>query len=311
MSKVVADTGEIDSIKSYMPYDVTTNPSLVLKAVQNPQYEHLLGEALAMDDHSYPAARPQSNVADILAVNIGAELLKIVPGKVSTECDAHLSYDTQATIDKGLRIVDLYAKKGVDPKRLYIKIASTWEGIRACKVLQKQGIETNMTLLFSFAQAAACADAGASLISPFVGRIMDWYKAKEGRTFAPHEDPGVISVHRIYKYYKEYKYPTIVMAASFRNVGEIRELAGCDNITISPALLGELEASTEPLPRKLWPEMGGCSEPKIDLTADSYDLFKKLHGEDEMAVTKLAEGIQGFSKDQAQLESMVAKLVSK
>ncbi|CAL8460656.1 g186 [Coccomyxa elongata] len=310
MSKVVADTGEIDAIKNYKPHDVTTNPSLVLKAVQNPKYQHLLGEALAMDDHSYPAVRPQSNVADILAVNIGADLLKIIPGRVSTECDAHLSYDTKATIEKGLRIVDLYAKKGVDTSRLYIKIASTWEGIRACEELQKQGIQTNMTLLFSFGQAAACADAGAALISPFVGRIMDWYKAKEGRSFEPHEDPGVLSVRRIYKYYKQYKYPTIVMAASFRNVGEIRELAGCDNITISPALLGELEASTEALPRKLWPEMGGCDEPKIDMGADSVELFKKLHGEDEMAVQKLAEGIQGFSKDQASLEAMVEKLIS-
>lgn len=312
VSLVVADTGEIDSIRSYKPVDCTTNPSLVLKAVQNPQYHHYLETAMAQEHDHHDSAnsdRPWSGVTDHLAVGIGTQLLGIVPGRVSTECDAHLSYDTQGTIDKALKIVDLYGKNNIDvSKQVYIKIASTWEGIRACEYLQKQGISCNMTLLFSFGQAAACADAGASLISPFVGRIMDWYKKKEGREFAPHEDPGVQSVQRIYKYYKQYKYDTIVMAASFRNIGEIRELAGCDNITISPSLLGELEKSKDPLPRKLWPTMGGCDEPQVDMHESNKSLFDKLHGEDQMAVDKLKEGIEGFAKDQRKLEEIIGEL---
>ncbi|KAL3150277.1 hypothetical protein ABBQ32_000127 [Trebouxia sp. C0010 RCD-2024] len=312
ISLVVADTGEIDSIRNYRPIDCTTNPSLVLKAVQNPQYHHYLETAMAEEDDQRDSAnsdRPWAGVTDHLAVGIGTQLLGIVPGRVSTECDAHLSYDTQGTIDKALKIVDLYGKRNIDvSKRVYIKIASTWEGIRACEYLQKQGISCNMTLLFSFAQAAACADAGASLISPFVGRIMDWYKKKEGHEFAPHEDPGVKSVQRIYKYYKQYKYDTIVMAASFRNIGEIRELAGCDNITISPSLLGELEASKDPLPRKLWPTMGECDEPQLDMHESQKSLFDKIHGEDQMAVDKLKEGIEGFAKDQRKLEEIIGEL---
>eukprot|EP00891_Asterochloris_glomerata_P005288 jgi/Astpho2/5288/Aster-04855 len=313
MSLVVADTGEIESIRKFRPVDCTTNPSLVLKAVQNPQYAHYLPKAIDAEDGPISnSERPYQGITDRLAVNIGEELLGIVPGKVSTECDAHLSYDIQATIDKGLRLVDLYSKKGIDLSRIYIKIASTWEGIRACEVLQKQGIDTNMTLLFSFAQAVACADAGATLISPFVGRIMDWYKKAEGVDgYSPEQDPGVKSVQRIYKYYKHYKYPTIVMAASFRNVGEITELAGCDNITISPALLGQLEACKDPLPRKLWPKMGGCNEPHLDLHAEKKDLFDKMHGEDQMAVDKLREGIEGFAKDQRSLEKLIGELKEK
>jgi transaldolase len=311
MSKIVADSGEINQIKRYKPIDSTTNPSLLYKAVQVPEYQHFLSDAIAVEDGpSDDTSRPYARIADVLSVNVGLELLKIVPGRVSTEVDAHLSYDTQKTVDKALRLVDLYTSKGFDlkSKRIYIKIASTWEGIRACEILQKQGIDTNMTLLFSFAQAGACADAGASLISPFVGRIMDWYKKKEGRDFAPHEDPGVLSVKKIYKYYKKYKYDTIVMAASFRNVGEITELAGCDNITIAPSLLGELEASTEPLPRKLWPEMGGADEEQIDFGGSHYDTFKKWHEEDQMAVDKLKEGIEGFAKDQKSLEKLIGDL---
>jgi transaldolase len=313
MSKVVADSGEIEQIRKYQPVDCTTNPSLLYKAVQEPEYQHFLSDAIAMEDGpSSDPDRPYAGIADVLAVNVGLELLQIVPGHVSTEVDAHLSYDTQKTVDKALRIVDLYAKKGIDAKsdRLYIKIASTWEGIRACEILQKQDIDTNMTLLFSFAQAAACADAGATLISPFVGRIMDWYKKNEnnGQDYAPQDDPGVKSVQKIYKYYKEYDYKTIVMAASFRNVGEIRELAGCDNITIAPKLLGELEACTDPLPQKLWPTMGGCDEEKVDMGGSNYDVFKKRHGEDQMAVDKLKEGIDGFAKDQRSLEELIHKL---
>jgi len=228
MSIVVADTGEPALVKKFKPVDCTTNPSLVYKAVQSPEYKRFLTEALkkAKDLGPVDPTRPFAGVADALSVLIGCEMLDVVPGRVSTEVDAHLSYDTDATYDKALRLVDLYAKKGIETNRLYIKIASTWEGIQACRRLQNEGIDCNMTLLFSFAQAAACADAGASLISPFVGRIMDWYKEKEGRDFAPHEDPGVISVKRIYSYLKTYDYPTTVMAASFRNAGEIRELAG-------------------------------------------------------------------------------------
>lgn len=307
MSVVVADTGDVKLVRQFRPQDATTNPSLVLKAVQDPQYEHLLGEALR-GKHSSPKAfdpaRPYAEVADVLAVNLGAEILKLVPGRVSTEVDAHLSYNTEATYAKAMRIVDLYDKKGIDTSRLYIKIASTWEGIQACRRLQNQGIDTNMTLLFSFAQAVACADAGASLISPFVGRIMDWYKAKEGRDFKPEEDPGVLSVKKIYKYYKTHDYKTIVMAASFRNIGEIRELAGCDNITIAPSLLAELEASTEPLPRKLSPDVRDASMARITMDKPTFDA---MHNADQMAVDKLAQGVEGFAVDQRKLEELLAK----
>ncbi|KAL6751520.1 transaldolase [Haematococcus lacustris] len=310
MSTVVADTGEPRLVKLYKPQDCTTNPSLVLKAAQSSEYAHLLQGALAAQKaHKGPAisadpTRPFAAVADLLAVDLGCQMLDIVRGRVSTEVDAHLSYDSTATYDKALHLVDLYAKRGVGLERLYIKIASTWEGIEACRRLQAQGIDCNMTLLFSFAQAAACADAGAALISPFVGRIMDWYKAKEGREFAPEEDPGVLSVKRIYTYYKTHSYPTIVMAASFRNVGEIRELAGCDNITISPQLLAELEACSDPLPRKLHPGMRDDSLTKLVISKASFDT---LHSADAMAVEKLAQGIEGFAADQRKLEAMLAQ----
>ncbi|GAB4823262.1 hypothetical protein N2152v2_010308 [Parachlorella kessleri] len=309
MSKVVADTGEIEAIKLYKPVDCTTNPSLVLKAMQLPEYHPLLLDALKNEKKTSTLAdRPYALVADRLAVNIGSELLKLVPGRVSTEADAHLAYDTRACVDKALRIVDLYAEKGIDTSRIYIKLASTWEGIRACEELQKQGIDCNMTLLFSFAQACACADAGAALISPFVGRILDWHKANKKRDYTPEEDPGVHSVRRIYQYYKAYNYNTIVMAASFRNVGEIQQIAGCDNITISPNLLKELEQSTEPLPYKLWPGMGGCPDPHIPIKAENYQLFEQMHNDDRMAVDKLKEGIDNFAKDQRKLEEMIVKV---
>jgi transaldolase len=313
MSKVVADTGEIGAIERYRPVDCTTNPSLVLKAMQDPAYAPLLEDAIYQERRrgNPEGARPHSLIADQLAVNIGTELLNIVPGRVSTEVDAHLSHDAQATYDKALHLVELYVNRGVDPKRLYIKIASTWDGIRACEMLQQEGIDCNMTLLFSFAQAAACADAGAALISPFVGRIMDWYKKKEGRDFTPEEDPGVASVKRIYKYYKKYNYNTIVMAASFRNIGEIRELAGCDNITIAPPLLKELEASTDPLPYKLWPRMGGCEDEHVRMDFFAREKFDELHGADQMAVDKLQEGIDNFAADQRKLEELIAVAVEK
>lgn len=275
--------------------------------MQLPEYETYLREAIESEKQGHKGARPQAYVADRLAVNIGAELAKLVPGRVSTEVDAHLSHDTRATVDKALRLMDLYAQKGVDPEKIYIKIASTWEGIRAAEELERQGIACNLTLIFSFAQAGACADAGASLISPFVGRILDWYKKSEGRDFAPHEDPGVVSVKRIYAYYKAYGYDTIVMAASFRNVGEIRELAGCDNITISPNLLGELEAATDPLPYALWPGHAPAEDERYDLSAAGFDTFQRLHGADQMALDKLAEGIKNFAADQDKLEVQIAK----
>jgi len=309
MSLVVADTGDIALVKKYKPQDCTTNPSLVLKAVQQQEYKHHLANAVQMHkvqqitNAKLDPARPYAGVADILAVNLGLELLNLVPGRVSTEVDAHLSYDTRATYDKALHLMDLYTKKGVDPKRVYIKIASTWEGIEACRKLQQQGIDCNMTLLFSFAQAAACADAGAALISPFVGRILDWYKAKYNRDYTPAEDPGVASVKKIYQYYKTHNYNTIVMAASFRNVGEIRELAGCDNITIAPQLLGELEASTEPLPRKLSPSDKDPSVAKLQM---SHAVYEQLHNQDQMAVDKLKHGIDSFAADQRKLEEMLA-----
>jgi transaldolase len=228
-------------------------------------------------------------------------------GRVSTEVDAHLSFNTDQTVDKALRLVDLYEKKGIGPERLYIKLASTWEGIRACEALERRGISCNMTLLFSFAQAVAAADAGASLVSPFVGRILDWYRKEESRDFTPKEDPGVISVRQIYLYYKKYGYSTIIMAASFRNVDEIRLLAGCDNITIAPPLLAELEASTDPLPWALWPEMpGGEDLVQCELGTEDRRLFDQLHGADRMAVAKLKEGIDGFALDQMKLEDMIA-----
>ncbi|KAG2448953.1 hypothetical protein HYH02_005708 [Chlamydomonas schloesseri] len=311
MSVVVADTGELDLVKKYHPQDCTTNPSLVYKALSMPENRHYLEKALARDKRQPEqvhagVSRPYAGVADQLTVDLGAELLKIVPGRVSTEVDANLSYSTQASVDKALRIIELYAAKGFDPSRIYIKLASTWEGIEACRRLERQGINCNMTLLFSFAQAAACADAGATLISPFVGRIMDWYKAKEGRDFAAHEDPGVLSVKRIYNYYKAHHYKTIVMAASFRNAGEIREIAGCDNITISPQLLDELQKSTDQLDRKLHPDRAHTDALKLSNMHE--DLFIKLHGADQMAVEKLDQGIKGFVADQKKLEELLASI---
>lgn len=329
MSVVVCDSGEPDLVRKYKPQDCTTNPSLVFKAVQRPENRRFLEAALGMvrggggssGQHRHhhhaaavDAARPFARVADELSVILGAEMLKAVPGRVSTEVDAHLSHSSRASVDKALYLIDSYAAKGIEPNRVYIKLASTYDGVEACRRLQAQGIDTNMTLLFSFAQAAACADAGAALISPFVGRILDWHLKKTGRaSYEPHEDPGVLSVRRIYRYYKQHKFPTIVMAASFRNVGEIRELAGVDNITIAPSLLDELAASTDPLPRKLSPDdcgdsSGNGGEPLlrgIDRAA-----FEALHGADEMAVEKLREGIDAFAADQVKLEALLAKMAA-
>ena len=304
MTVVVADTGDIDAIKKYQPQDATTNPSLILSASALPQYAPLIDEAIAYAKaQSANKAQQLIDAEDKLAVNIGLEILKIVPGRISTEVDARLSYDTQATVEKARKLIALYNAVGISNDRILIKIASTWQGIRAAEILEKEGINCNLTLLFSEAQARACAEAGVYLISPFVGRILDWYKANtDKKEYAPAEDPGVISVTKIYNYYKEYGYKTVVMGASFRNVGEIIELAGCDRLTIAPALLKELQENTTPLVRKL--------EYKGEVKAKPQPLtepeFYWQHNSDAMAVEKLAEGIRKFAVDQEKLEAMLS-----
>ena len=303
LTTVVADTGEIDAIKKYQPEDATTNPSLILKAAQIEEYAPLI-------DASIEYAKAQSNdkaqqvqdTCDMLAVNIGKEILKTIPGRISTEVDARLSYDTEGSVAKARQLVKMYNDAGITNDRILIKLASTWEGIRAAEILEKEGINCNLTLLFSFAQARACAEAGVFLISPFVGRIMDWYKAKEGRDFEASEDPGVISVTDIYNYYKDYGYNTVVMGASFRNIGEILELAGCDRLTIAPALLAELEAAEGEVVEKLVDSKGSKDRP----APMSHAEFLWEHNLDAMAVEKVAEGIRNFAVDQGKLEDMIA-----
>jgi len=304
MTVVVADTGDIEAIKKYQPQDATTNPSLILSASALPQYSPLIDEAV-----SY--AKAQSNdksqqlidAEDKLAVNIGLEILKIVPGRISTEVDARLSYDTQATVEKARKLIALYNAAGISNDRILIKIASTWQGIRAAEILEKEGINCNLTLLFSESQARACAEAGVYLISPFVGRILDWYKANsDKKEYAPAEDPGVISVTKIYNYYKEYGYNTVVMGASFRNVGEITELAGCDRLTIAPALLKELQENSTALVRKLEYKGEVKAKPQPLTEAEFY----WQHNSDAMAVEKLADGIRKFAVDQEKLETMLS-----
>ena len=300
-TKVVADTGDFASMKAYAPQDATTNPSLILKAAAMPAYAPLLDQAIR--DAGPGATTPQ--VIDRLLVLFGLEILKIVPGRVSTEVDARLSFDTAATVAKAREIIALYAAAGIPRERVLIKIASTWEGIKAAEALRADGIRCNLTLLFSFAQAVACAEAGVQLISPFVGRILDWHKKNAGRDFAPTEDPGVKSVAQIYTYYKKFGYKTEVMGASFRNKGEITELAGCDLLTIAPSLLGELAASSEPLTRKLDPAQAAAT----DLKKVSFDekTFRFAQNEDAMATEKTAEGIRLFSADIVKLEQLIAQ----
>ncbi|MFG0774002.1 transaldolase, partial [Vibrio plantisponsor] len=262
ITKVVADTGDIEAIKKYQPEDATTNPSLILKAAQIAEYAPLIDQAIEYaKTQSNDKAQQVQDTCDMLAVNIGKEILKTIPGRISTEVDARLSYDTEGSIAKARQLIKMYNDAGISNDRILIKLASTWEGIRAAEVLEKEGINCNLTLLFSFAQARACAEAGVFLISPFVGRIMDWYKAKEGRDFAPQEDPGVLSVSTIYNYYKEHGYKTVVMGASFRNIGEILELAGCDRLTIAPSLLAELEAAEGEVVAKLVDSNGSKARP--------------------------------------------------
>ncbi|WP_322054716.1 transaldolase [Paraburkholderia bannensis] len=306
---VVADTGDFQQFVQYKPQDATTNPSLILKAVQKAEYRPLLEKTVR--DH---ASESVEAIIDHLLIAFGTEILKIIPGRVSTEVDARLSFDTQKSIDKAHHIIDLYKKAGIEKERVLIKLASTWEGIRAAEVLQKEGIRCNMTLLFSLAQAAACAEAGAQLISPFVGRIYDWYKKAKGADWDDAKDggandPGVQSVRKIYAYYKKFGYKTEVMGASFRNTSQIVELAGCDLLTISPDLLQKLQDSSEKIDRKLSPEV--FANEKIERIGVDEPTFRFLLNEDAMATEKLAEGIRAFAADAVKLDKMVEELRAK
>lgn len=303
LTTVVADTGDIEAIKRYQPEDATTNPSLILNAAQIPEYAPLIDDAVRYAKaQSQDKAQQIVDAADKLAVNIGLEILKIVPGRISTEVDARLSYDTEASLAKARKLIRLYNEAGISNDRILIKLASTWQGIRAAEILEQEGINCNLTLLFSFAQARACAEAGVFLISPFVGRIMDWYKANsEQKSFAPHEDPGVISVTSIYNYYKQHGYHTVVMGASFRNIGEITELAGCDRLTIGPNLLQELAEAEGELPVKLAYHGDVLPRPARMTEAEFY----WQHNQDPMAVEKLSDGIRKFAVDQGKLEQMI------
>jgi transaldolase len=304
ITKVVADTGDFATLKEYAPQDATTNPSLIFKAAQMADYESLVKKAIADNRKSGLSGEAQlEDIMDHLLVLFGTEILKIVPGRVSTETDADMSFDTEALIKKAHRFIDLYKQNGIPRERILIKIASTWEGIRAAEVLQKEGINCNMTLLFSMPQAVASAEAKAKLISPFVGRILDWYKKSAGKDFAPAEDPGVLSVKEIYGYYKKFGHDTEVMGASFRNKGEILELAGCDALTISPQLMGELKNSTDLVERKLSPET--AKQSKIERLQLDEKKFRWLLNENAMATEKLSEGIRIFNADAKKLEQYI------
>ena len=308
-TKVVADTGDFKSIDAYKPADATTNPSLIYAASQDPKYAWLIDDAIAYTKGiSGDKAVQLSKAMDKLAVNFGLEILKIVPGRASTEVDARLSFDTEATIAKARELIALYEANGISRERILIKVASTWEGIRASEQLEKEGIHGNLTLLFSIAQAIRCAEANVTLISPFVGRILDWYKKDRGVSeIAASEDPGVISVKTIYNYYKKFGYNTIVMGASFRNIGEIIELAGCDALTIAPSLLKELESTEGILEKKLVPE----TSKNLDIKRIHMDekTFRWIMNEDAMATEKLAEGIRNFTKDLIKLEKHISELL--
>jgi len=303
MTDVVADTGDIQAIERFKPMDATTNPSLLLNAAQLPQYAPLLDRAIAAASAEGGSDTQQlANSSDRLAVAIGSEILSIIPGRISTEVDSRLSFDSEATVAKAHRLIDLYQQNGIERNRVLIKIAATWEGICAAKQLEREGINCNLTLLFGFSQAAACADAGVYLISPFVGRILDWFKASTGQDYSAETDPGVQSVSRIYQYYKQHQYNTVVMGASFRNTGEIEQLAGCDRLTISPALLQTLAEDTGPLQRQLSPHRVGQSMAKPD---GGERHFRWSMNEDAMATEKLAEGIRNFTIDQIKLEQLL------
>ena len=299
-TRVVADTGDFASMKEFAPEDATTNPSLILKAAQKPEYQPILQQAIT------DGKRAGSSTDDILReilVQFGREILKVVPGRVSTETSARLAFDTEALITEGRGFIARYARMGIPRERILVKLATTWEGIQAARVLQKEGINCNMTLLFSLAQAVAAAEAGAKLISPFVGRILDWYKADTGEDYTPAEDPGVVSVREIYAYYKKFGHPTEVMGASFRSKGEVLELAGCDLLTISPQLLGELKAGTETVVRKLSPEIS--REFNLPKFSPDEKTFRWMLNESAMATEKLSEGIRIFAADAKKLETLI------
>ncbi len=305
MTTVVADTGDFESIREFKPVDATTNPSLLLKALSDEKYQYLGKEAIAWAKENQSDDNIASLAADKLAVLIGSKLMDSVSGYVSTEVDAHLSFDTEGTIAKARSIIDLYKASGLDHERVLIKVAATWEGIQAAKVLEEEGIKCNLTLIFSFAQARACADVKAYLISPFVGRILDWYKKHSDQTdFSGSNDPGVQSVTEIYRYFKKHGHKTIVMGASFRNIGEIQSLAGCDRLTISPDLLAELEANQEPLERMLKDD-GAVADAEAQLTENE---FRWMLNEDPMATENLATGIRKFAIDQRKLEDLLLSL---
>jgi len=303
---VVADTGDIEAIKKFSPQDATTNPSLIYKAVKDmPQYSHLLDDAIKYGK-TFPAAEQVEKTMNKISVNFGVEISKIVPGVVSTEVDARLSFDTEGTIKKAKELCELYTAAGVDPKtKVLIKIASTWEGFEAAKVLEKEGIRTNLTLLFSFSQALAAAQAGCFLISPFVGRITDWYNKAEARTGFPpvEEDKGVLSVRKIYNYYKKYGHKTVVMGASFRHAGQVLALAGCDRLTIGPNFLAEMQGKEGDVPQKL--DAKAAMAESIDEMVIDEQKFRWMMNEDAMATEKLAEGIRGFAKDIVLLEGII------
>lgn len=303
MTTVVADTGDVDMVRALKPVDCTTNPSIVLKALQNPSFEGMVAQEIEAGRKS--GAAPIA-VADALTIGVGAALAEVVPGRVSTEVDANLSFDTQASVVKGRALIAAYEARGLGRDRILIKLASTWEGIRAAEILEGDGINCNLTLLFSQAQAQACAEAGVYLISPFVGRITDWYAKAEGRSFTPDEDPGVLSVRRIYTDYKSRGIKTVVMGASFRTTGQIKALAGCDRLTIAPALLEELAADISPLPQVLTPDQP-AAEPRAKLTEAQ---FRWQMNADAMATEKLAEGIRNFDADQQKLLTMIRERLS-
>jgi transaldolase len=309
MTVVVADTGDFQAIRRYMPRDATTNPSLIAAAAQMPEYQDVVDETLLQARQNLGSTATHQDVVslafDKLAITFGLRILEIIPGRVSTEVDARLSWDSGATVRKAREIIAQYEAAGIDRARVLIKIASTWEGIRAAEMLEAEGIHCNLTLLFGLHQAVACAEARVTLISPFVGRILDWYKKETGKDYAPAEDPGVTSVTRIYNYYKRFGYKTEVMGASFRNAGEIIELAGCDLLTISPALLKELAEAEGALERKLDPALAATSDlARIEIDKATFDV---MHAADRMASDKLAEGIQGFTKALENTETLLAR----
>jgi len=306
-TKVVADSGDFESVKKFKPVDATTNPSLIFIAAQDQKYSDLIDDAIGFAKHQAGNEQVRLNLAmDRLIIGFGLEILKIVPGRVSTETDARLSFDTLGTVSKAHRLISMYEQAGIDRKRILIKIASTWEGIKAGEQLTKEGIHCNMTLLFSLPQAIACAEAGIQLISPFVGRILDWHKKILGvQHIHAGKEPGVLLVRNIYNYYKKFGYKTEIMGASFRNIGEIMELAGCDLLTISPELLNELETTEGHLERKLQPELAKASDiEKIEMDEKN---FRWLINEDAMATEKLAEGIRKFTEDIVKLENLIRK----